>query len=105
MNFHDGATSTQLLPPVTNPFACFDAIDEEDTDTEELDESTVRRPKKSEPLFDGTGYGFKTFERPEVSKNKKPPKAKAAPVTTILGDYVTLDRRIGLSERLQPSLL
>jgi hypothetical protein len=92
-----GATTaavTALLPLNATLFNCFDPIDEDDSDPDLLDYN----PKKPETIFDGTGYGYDTFEKPETSKRKEPVKKTAvkknAAVIEPLDATITDKRRV-----------
>jgi hypothetical protein len=92
--------TAQLLPLNAAEFNCFD-IDEDDPDTDLLDDTP-----KSVPLFDATGYGSDTFEKP-VAKTKTPSTSKAKSKKTeypALPEYTTPERRIKLLTRIyEPS--
>jgi hypothetical protein len=88
------ADVTALLPLNAAMFNCLNPLDEDDIDADLLDDG----PKKPETVFDGTGYGYDTFEKPETSKKKKPVNKttarKNAAVIEPLDETITDKRRV-----------
>jgi hypothetical protein len=94
----DGGITAQLVPLDASLFKCFDSIDDEDFDS--LDDKPEKKP---ETVFDGTGYGFDTFEKPEAAKTKpvtKPAaKNKKISARAALAEYTSHERRVALLTR------
>lgn len=90
--------TTQLIPLDASLFNCFDSIDEDDVDEVSLDEKL----NKPETVFDGTGFGFDTFEKPVGKKTtvkKKTAKKAIIEQPEMLAEYATPQRRVELLTR------
>ena len=96
----DGGIAAQLVPLDTSLFNCFDSIDDDGVDSFSLDDKPEKKPKI---VFDVTGYGFDTFEKPETEKTKSKTKPAAKKTTisapAILAEYTTTQRRVELLTR------
>jgi hypothetical protein len=109
----NGGITAKLVPLDASLFKCFDSMDDDDTGLDSLDDkgffdsdtvSETDFPEKTpETVFDGTGYGSDTFEKPEA-KRTKPAKKLAGKKTkisapAILAEYTTPERRVDLLAR------
>src|ERR1700737_3737832 len=99
----DGGITAPRFPLHPHQFNCFDAIDDEDADLlDEPKKVTKNAKKKSESaIFDDTGYGYDTFEKPETDKKAavKTKTAKNKPPAEPLEEYTTPQRRVELLTR------